>query len=143
MILHPPTPYTRFANLHERHPPFSIVQGEIPAPQQPEGNAEVMDADGISVKGRTPVARKKSMFGNAPIPSCERSAVKVHWNKVVKHNGWLMKKGGSTKSWMKRYFVLYQTSQGHFLSYYAEYWDSPLYNPSRKERNMIDLCKIT
>ena len=30
-----------------------------------------------------------------------------------------------------------------FQSYYAEYWDSPLYNPSRLERNMIDLSKIT
>ena len=82
-------------------------------------------------------------FSSGSSPSAERSAVKAHWSKVVKHNGWLTKKGGATKSWMQRYFVLYQTSQGHFLSYYAEYWDSPLYNPSRKERNMIDMCKIT
>jgi hypothetical protein len=72
--------------------------------------------------------------------------VKGHWDKVVKHNGWLLKRGGTTKSWLKvltdvpfsggdltrcvvaqRYFVLFETSQGHFLNYYAEYWDSPLY----------------
>jgi hypothetical protein len=47
------------------------------------------------------------------------------------------------KSWIKRYFVLYKTSQGHFLSYYSQFWDSPLYNPDRKERNLIDLCKVT
>ena len=73
------------------------------------------------------MARKKSIFGSGTIPQSERPSVKAHWNKVVKHNGWLLKKGGPTKSWTKRYFVLYQTSQGHFLSYYSEYWDSPLY----------------
>jgi hypothetical protein len=34
---------------------------------------------------------------------------------LVLHNGWLLKKGGAAKSWLKRYFVLYKTSQGHFL----------------------------
>lgn len=47
------------------------------------------------------------------------------------------------KSWLRRYFVLYKTSQGHFLAYYSQYWESPLYNPHRKERNLIDLSKVT
>ncbi len=29
------------------------------------------------------------------------------------------------------------------MSYYENYWDSPLYNPSRKERNLVDLCRVT
>ena len=38
-----------------------------------------------------------------------------HWDSVVVHQGWLLKKGGLAKSWIKRYAVLYRTSMGHFL----------------------------
>jgi len=126
------------------------LMGEVPAPTPTVGQADVLDEDGAVVRGK-PVASKRrgsavgSVFGGSSSvpPAGERPSVRSHWKRVVSHNGWLLKKGGATKSWMKRYFVLYRTSQGHFLSYYAEYWDSPLYNPSRKERNMIDLSKIT
>ena len=117
------------------------LTGEVTAPPPPTGSPDVVDENGSSIRGRT-VHKKGGIFGGA-LQISERHSVKSHWAKVVKHNGWLLKKGGNTKSWMKRYFVLYATSQGHFLSYYAEFWDSPLYNASRKERNMIDLSKIT
>ena len=123
------------------------LMGEVKAPAPPVGSPDVVDDEGLAIRGRAPRRRQSSSmfsgFDSTPLPTSERLSVKSHWSKVVKHNGWLQKKGGTTKSWMKRYFVLYETSQGHFLSYYAEYWDSPLYNPSRKERNMIDLSKIT
>ena len=32
---------------------------------------------------------------------------------------------------------------GHYMSYYSEYGDSPLYSNERKERNLIDLGKVT
>jgi hypothetical protein len=117
------------------------LTGEVSAPPPPTGSPDVVDENGALVRGRS-VQKKGGIFGGAG-QATERYSVKAHWSKVVKHNGWLLKKGGTTKSWLKRYFVLYGTSQGHFLSYYAEFWDSPLYNPSRKERNMIDLSKIT
>ena len=117
------------------------LTGEVSAPAPPTGSPEVVDENGSLVRGRS-IQKKGGMFGGAG-QATERQSVRVHWPKVVKHNGWLLKKGGTTKSWLKRYFVLYETSQGHFLSYYAEFWDSPLYNPSRKERNMVDLSKIT
>jgi hypothetical protein len=124
------------------------LMGEVLAPPPPTGSSEVVDQDGNAVKGKGAVAPKRRgsltfLTSSQPATIAARPSVMNHWSKLVLHNGWLLKKGGTAKSWMKRYFVLYRTSQGHFLSYYAEYWDSPLYNPSRKERNMIDLSKIT
>jgi hypothetical protein len=128
------------------------LMGEVKAPGVPLGVYQVMDSDGKMVKANAPPKRKKSflqkaaeeVFGsNKSIPTAQRGTVRPHWGKVVQHNGWLLKQGGMLKQWLKRYFVLYKTSQGHFLSYYSQYWESPLYNPDRKERNMIDLCKVT
>ena len=128
------------------------LMGEVKAPAAPTGNYQVMDSDGKVVKANAPPKRKKSfieraaaeMFGSSKnIPTAQRGTVRPHWGKVVMHNGWLQKQGGMLKQWLKRYFVLYKTSQGHFLSYYSQYWESPLYNPDRKERNMIDICKVT
>jgi hypothetical protein len=77
----------------------------------------------------------------------ENKAVKGHWPKVVMHQGWLLKKGGmgvgSAKSWIKRYFVLYKTSQGHFLVYYSDFTECPLFSTDRGYRNVIDLAKCT
>ena len=42
-----------------------------------------------------------------------------------------------------RYFVLYSTAMGHYMSYYSDYSDSPLFSNERKERNLIDLGKVT
>jgi hypothetical protein len=132
------------------------LMGEVRAPAVPTGNYAVIDSEGNMVKANAPPKRKKSflekgaeaaaavVFGSTKqIPTAQRGTVRPHWGKVVMHNGWLLKQGGMLKSWIKRYFVLYKTSQGHFLSYYSQYYESPLYNPDRKERNMIDLCKVT
>ena len=63
------------------------------------------------------------------------------------HQGWLLKKGGvgvgSIKSWIKRYFVLYSTSQGHFLAYYSDFTECPLFTNERNQRNVVDLAKAT
>jgi hypothetical protein len=58
-----------------------------------------------------------------------------------------MKKGGvgvgSIKQWIKRYFVLYSTSQGHFLVYYSDLLECPMYTTERVQRNVVDLAKTT
>ena len=77
----------------------------------------------------------------------QNPAVAKHWSKVVLHQGWLLKRGGagvgSLKSWIKRYFVLYRTSQGHFLVYYSDFTECPLYTENRNARNVVDLAKTT
>jgi hypothetical protein len=77
----------------------------------------------------------------------ENRNVRGHWPKVVMHQGWLLKKGGlgvgSAKSWIKRYFVLYKTSQGHFLVYYADFTECPLFSTDKGYRNVVDLAKCT
>jgi hypothetical protein len=104
--------------------------GEVRAKPPPVGNYQVIDSDGKVVKANAPPKRKKSflekaageIFGSGKaIPTTQRSTVRPHWGKVVMHNGWLLKEGGSAKgvtlsltvkkSWIKRYFVLYKTSQ--------------------------------
>lgn len=63
------------------------------------------------------------------------------------HQGWLLKKGGvgvgAVKSWIKRYFVLYTTSQGHFMFYYSDFTECPLFSQERSFRNLVDLAKAT
>lgn len=77
----------------------------------------------------------------------ENREVKPHWSNVVLHQGWLLKQGGvgvgSTKSWIKRYFVLYKTSQGHFLVYYSDFTECPLYTAEKNHRNFVDMAKCT
>ena len=77
----------------------------------------------------------------------ENREVKKHWHRVVLQQGWLLKKGGvgvgTVKSWIKRYFVLYTTSQGHFMFYYSDFTECPLYSQERSFRNLVDLAKAT
>ena len=35
-----------------------------------------------------------------------------------------MKKGGFSKKWLRRYFVLYRTCMGHILCYYADHTET-------------------
>jgi hypothetical protein len=81
-----------------------------------------------------------------PLPA-ENPAVKKHWRDIVMHQGWLLKQGGigmaTTKQWIKRYFVLYSTSQGHFLVYYSDLLEIPLYTTEHIHRNVVDLAKAT
>jgi len=138
------------------------LQGEKDAPPAPIGNLEIEDVDGNIVKaapeghpgptrrrGGRPAGpglkRRSSIFGGGsskPLPP-QRPEVLGHWDKIVKHQGWLLKRGGAAKQWLRRYFVLFSTCQGHFLTYYSDVRDCPLYNERRSERNTVDLCKVT
>jgi hypothetical protein len=96
------------------------LMGEVDAPPAAVGSSDVMDHDGAAVKSKGAVAVPKrrsslTLFSSAPAAVAARPSVQTHWGKLVLHNGWLLKKGGAAKSWLKRYFVLYKTSQGHFL----------------------------
>lgn len=131
---------------------MTTLSGEVPATEAPVGSAEVCDQDGIVVRpGSRIAARRSSVVASVTgakaeprtVPS-ENMTVKQHWHNVVLHQGWLLKKGGAgIKSWLKRYVVLYQTSQGHFLAYYSDFTDCPMYTAEKTERNVIDLAKTT
>lgn len=160
---------------------MATLSGEMPAPEAPVGQCEVVDQDGILARPGGKMAKRASVIGDMmglcclllslypmllrvfmPIWLCgcdvgtsgepkvvppENRDVKRHWHRVVMHQGWLLKKGGvgvgQIKSWIKRYFVLYNTSQGHFLFYYADFTECPLYSTERSFRNVVDLAKTT
>jgi hypothetical protein len=46
-------------------------------------------------------ARRGSVGGQKP----------AWWTQLVVMSGWMHKKGGMTKSWQRRFFILYNTSQ--------------------------------
>lgn len=69
----------------------------------------------------------------------ERASVRTHWNKVVKHNGWLTAFDGE---WRNMYCVLYQTSLGHFFACYDDVWNAPLYSATRSESSIFDISKV-
>lgn len=127
---------------------FTGVQAPPPFPQ---GSSEVVDQDGMAVRpGNKMPTRRKSLLGSgddtAAVPN-ENREVKQFWHKTVVHQGWLLKKGGmglgEAKNWIKRYFVLYSTSQGHFLIYYSDFTECPLFTTDRAPRNVVDLAKAT
>ena len=145
------------------------LQGEEDAPPPPLGDLDIAESDGTVVRaapkgapqrrrssgggpggfggdgGGRVLRRSSSLFGSPKNqgPAIPRPAVAGHWDKMVRHQGWLQKRGGAAKQWIPRYFVLYSTAQGHFLSYYSDVRQSPLYKEGRSERNTIDLCKVT
>lgn len=134
----------------------STLSGEVPPPERPIGSCEVVDQDGCLVRtGQRIIPRKKTMvegFINSKpeitVVPPENREVKKFWHKVVVHQGWLLKKGGigfgDAKNWIKRYFVLYSTSQGHFLIYYSDFTECPLYTQEiNAQRNVVDLAKAT
>lgn len=83
-------------------------------------------------------------FSSEAVQLPPETKVKHHWNSIVKHQGWLLKKGGvGVKHWIKRYFILYSTSQGHFLAYYSDILECPMYTTDKLHRNVIDLAKVT
>ena len=93
------------------------------------------------------VAKRKSTFvgsvvkGKKPNGWGIDARTSAYWDSVVVHQGWLLKKGGLAKQWIKRYAVLYATSMGHFLCYYADFAKAPLFHADARERRIIDLCK--
>ena len=132
----------------------TTLSGEVAPPPKPIGNTEVVDQDNMIVRpGARMAARRRSMIDsvmskedNSTVPP-ENKEVKRFWNKIVVHQGWLLKKGGvgigENKQWIKRYFVLYSTSQGHYLIYYTNFTECPLYTSDRTPRNVVDLAKTT
>ena len=124
------------------------LSGEVPPPEPATGQCEVIDQDGILVRpgGRIAPRRASITAGvmttkeNKIVPS-ENKDVKKHWHKVVLHQGWLLKQGGvgvgTAKGWIKRYFVLYATSQGHFLVYYSDFTECPMYTSEKHHRNVV------
>ena len=130
----------------------STLTGTAPPPPFPSGSSEVVDQDGMLVRpGGRVVSRRRSIIPGAgeesTIVPMENREVKNFWHAVVVHQGWLLKKGGmglgDAKNWIKRYFVLYSTSQGHFLIYYSDFTECPLYTTDRSPRNVVDLAKAT
>ena len=135
----------------------STLSGEVPAHSIPVGSSDVVDLDGIVVRpgGKmaprsSAVSSLKGIIGSTEEPRYVPShnmSVSKHWSKVVLHQGWLLKQGGvgvgSLKSWIKRYFVLYRTSQGHFLVYYSDFTECPLFSTERNHRNIVDFAKTT
>lgn len=129
------------------------LSGEMPAPLSIRGSSEVVDSDGTVVRpgARTgAITKRQSLTGTTQAPKAIppiNNRVRPHWNKVVVHQGWLLKKGGlgvgSHKEWIKRYFVLYETSQGHFLVYYSDLTECPLYSTENNQRNVVDMSKAT
>lgn len=130
------------------------LSGEIPPPESPVGQTDVVDQDGIVVRPGGRIAPRRASMTSGIISNSEPKTVppenrevKRHWHKVVLHQGWLLKQGGvgvgNNKAWIKRYFVLYKTSQGHFLVYYSDFTECPMYTSEKHHRNIVDLAKST
>ncbi|MCP4112615.1 MAG: hypothetical protein GY749_45005, partial [Desulfobacteraceae bacterium] len=125
---------------------LTTLSGEVAATPDMDvlGITEVRDIDGSTVHVGGKLAPRTTRAEQLPVPPINRE-VKPHWHKVVLHQGWLLKQGGigvgASKSWIKRYFVLYKTSQGHFLTYYADFTECPLYSTEKNHRNFVDLAK--
>lgn len=131
----------------------TTLHGEIAAPPKTTGDLDITDEMGTLVRSSGTahggVAKRKSSVygsmvkGKKPTGWSVNARVEKHWDSVVVHQGWLLKKGGLAKSWIKRYAVLYRTAMGHFLCYYADFAKSPLFHDEERERRIIDLCKVT
>lgn len=67
----------------------------------------------------------------------------THLRHAVKHQGWMLKRvGQGDLSWTPRYFILYETPQGHFLVYYNRCDDIPLFSDKLRDWNFIDLATV-
>ena len=135
---------------------ISTLSGDVPPPPDSniQGQTEVVDMDGLIVRPGGKMAPRRASINTGiiqqkdpkPVPP-ENRDVKPHWHKVVLHQGWMLKQGGvgvgAIKSWIKRYFVLYKTSQGHFLVYYSDFTECPMYTAEKNHRNFVDMAKCT
>jgi hypothetical protein len=127
---------------------ISTLTGEQPAPAEDPalGSSQVVDMDGAVVRVGGKLAPRSNRGEATPVPPINRD-VSGHWNQVVLHQGWLLKQGGigvgANKSWIKRYFVLYKTSQGHFLVYYSDLTECPLFTAEKNHRNFVDMAKCS
>lgn len=132
------------------------LRGEVQAPALPTGRIDPVDLNGMDVRVGQVIQHspKRGHLNLMPSPrsllGVEKKRTLRHndqarsqWERAVVHQGWLRKRGGGAiKRWIWRYFVLYDTPQGHFLGYYNDVSDVPLFNEARKERQLVDLCKV-
>lgn len=132
------------------------LRGEVKAPALPTGRTDPVDLNGVDVRVGQVVqpSPKRGQLNLLPSPRAllgvekkrtlrHNAHARPQWERVVMHQGWLRKRGGGAiKRWIWRYFVLYDTPQGHFLAYYNNVSDVPLFNEGRKERQLVDLCKV-
>lgn len=132
------------------------LRGEVKAPALPTGRTDPVDLDGVDVRVGQVVqpSPKRGQLNLLPSPRAllgvekkrtlrHNTHARPQWERVVVHQGWLRKRGGGAiKRWIWRYFVLYDTPQGHFLAYYNDVSEVPLFNEARKERQLVDLCKV-
>jgi hypothetical protein len=124
----------------------TLVGEVVPPSDAVVGSSVVVDQDGSVVRAGGKLVPRAVRAEPIAVPPINMD-VKPHWNKVVLHQGWLLKKGGigigAAKSWIKRYFVLYKTSQGHFLVYYSDITECPLFTSDKNHRNFVDIAKVT
>ncbi|CAM9893062.1 unnamed protein product [Ectocarpus fasciculatus] len=132
------------------------LRGEVQAPALPTGRVDPVDLDGVEVRVGQVVqpSPKRGQINLLPSPRAllgvekkrtlrYNGGARPQWERVVVHQGWLRKRGGGAiKRWIWRYFVLYDTPQGHFLAYYNDVSEVPLYDEARRERQLVDLCKV-
>lgn len=132
------------------------LRGEVKAPALPAGRTDPVDLSGVDVRAGQVVqpSPKRGQLNLLPSPRAllgvekkrtlrHNADARSQWDRVVVHQGWLRKRGGGAiKRWIWRYFVLYDTPQGHFLAYYNDVSEVPLFNEARKERQLVDLCKV-
>ncbi|CAM9197034.1 unnamed protein product, partial [Discosporangium mesarthrocarpum] len=142
------------AGSTQGRPVASVVtlRGEVPAPAPPTGLLDAVDLDGLPVRVGQVLKRQGQRHPLSPralLGVEKRKALrsnlgaKSNWERTVLHQGWLRKRGGgAVKRWLQRYFVLYSTSQGHYLAYYRDVCDIPLFSEVHRERQMVDLCQV-
>lgn len=132
------------------------LRGEVKAPALPTGRTDPVDLNGVDIRVGQLIhhSPKRGHLNLMPSPRAllgvekkrtlrHNDQARSQWERVVVHQGWLQKRGGGAiKRWIWRYFVLYDTPQGHFLGYYNDVSDVPLFNEARKERQLVDLCKV-
>jgi hypothetical protein len=72
---------------------------------------------------------------NAPVPP--------YWELIVKHRGWVRRRGGMLNQWEKLYAILYTTAQGHYLCLYSSDKETPLLTKgAMKEKEVIDISHV-
>lgn len=132
------------------------LRGEVEAPAPPTGRVDPVDLSGVEVRvGQTmQLAKRAGKLTIIPSPRAllgvdkkvtlrHNPTARPHWEHVVMHQGWLRKLGGGAmKRWVWRYFVLYHTPQGHFLAYYNDVTDIPLFSDTSRERQLVDMCQV-
>lgn len=144
-------------STHGRHVASIVtLRGEEKAPAPPIGRLDPVNLDGVEVRVGQTIQSPKHTGQVHLVPSPRvflgadkrktlryNARARQHWERVVLHQGWLKKRGGGAiKRWIWRYFVIYDTPQGHYLAYYNDVSDIPLFCNEGKERQLVDLCQV-